>query len=74
MALYTVTLFQYPASRYFSLTWFSAFTKSFASLVSRELRRLTSDASDFLNAESHVREISARTVLFQSLSCYSNTA
>ena len=74
MALYTVTLFQYPASRYFSLTRFSAFTKSFASLVSRELRRLTSDASDFVNAESHVREISARTVLFQSLSCYSNTA
>ena len=56
MAPYTVTLFKYPASRYFSLTWLSAFTKSFASLVSRELRRLTSDASDFVNAESHVRE------------------
>ena len=56
MALYTVTLFQYPASRYFSLTWLSAFTKSFASLVSRELRRLTSDASDFVTAESYVTE------------------
>ena len=56
MAFCTVTLFQYPASRYCSLTWLSAFTKSFASLVSLELRRLTSDASDFVNAESHVRE------------------
>ena len=56
MAIYTVILFQYPASRGSSLAWLLAFTKSFASLVSRELRRLTSDASDFVNAESHVRE------------------